>query len=115
MVAGKAESRRKGYGERLDSWKEIAVYLHRGVRTVQRWERLRGLPVHRLPGGRRSVICADRQEIDAWWHNRGVQLESDEASHKSRRWVSAVIWIAAALAGAALISLLTDLPVPGIG
>ena len=24
---------------RLDSWKEIAAYLNRGARTVQRWER----------------------------------------------------------------------------
>ena len=35
-------------GDRLDSWKEIAAYLGRGVRTVQRWEREEGLPVHRL-------------------------------------------------------------------
>jgi hypothetical protein len=33
---------------RLDSWKEIASYLGRGVRTVQRWECEEGLPVHRL-------------------------------------------------------------------
>lgn len=33
--------------ERLDSWKEIASYLKRDVRTVQRWERREGLPVHR--------------------------------------------------------------------
>lgn len=31
---------------RLDSWKEIAVYLGRDVRTVQRWERREGLPIH---------------------------------------------------------------------
>jgi len=29
----------------LDSWKEIAVFLRRGVRTVQRWEKTEGLPV----------------------------------------------------------------------
>jgi DNA-binding transcriptional regulator YiaG len=34
---------------RLDSWKEIAAYLKRGARTVQRWEREERLPVHRLP------------------------------------------------------------------
>ena len=33
--------------DRLDSWKEIAAYLNRGVRTVRRWEREEGLPVHR--------------------------------------------------------------------
>jgi hypothetical protein len=25
--------------DRLDSWKEVAAFLGRGVRTVQRWER----------------------------------------------------------------------------
>jgi len=33
--------------DRLDSWKEIAAFLNRGVRTVQRWEASEGLPVHR--------------------------------------------------------------------
>jgi hypothetical protein len=32
---------------RLESWKEIASYLRRTVRTVQRWEAAEGLPVHR--------------------------------------------------------------------
>src|SRR3989442_4777544 len=34
-------------GKKLDSWGEIASYLGREVRTVQRWERTEGLPVHR--------------------------------------------------------------------
>src|SRR6266566_1456182 len=28
---------------RLDSWKEIATYLHRDVKTVQRWEKREGM------------------------------------------------------------------------
>jgi hypothetical protein len=51
---------------RLDSWKDIAAYLRRNVRTVYRWEKEKGLPVHRLPGGSRRAICAFTQEIDAW-------------------------------------------------
>ena len=43
---------------RLDSWKEIAAYLGRGIRTVQRWERDEGLPVHRLLGTRRDSLPA---------------------------------------------------------
>lgn len=50
---------------RLDSWKEIAVYLGRGERTVKRWEEERALPVHRLPGGRGSVY-AFAVELDKW-------------------------------------------------
>src|SRR5207249_9472999 len=41
-----------GEGSRLDSWKEIAAYLGRGITTVQRWEQKEGLPVHRLPHAR---------------------------------------------------------------
>jgi hypothetical protein len=33
-------------GERLDSWKEIARYLNRGSRTVQRLEETSGLPIY---------------------------------------------------------------------
>ena len=38
--------------DRLDSWKEVAVHLGRSTRTVQRWEKEEGLPVHRreIPG-----------------------------------------------------------------
>jgi len=50
----------------LNSWKEIAQYLDRGVRTVQRWEHELNLPVRRPWGKRRSVVLALRHEIDAW-------------------------------------------------
>jgi TolB-like protein len=52
--------------ERLDSWKDIADYLSRDVRTVQRWERERSLPVHRLPGGPKPRIYAVKSELDLW-------------------------------------------------
>ena len=51
--------------ERLDSWKSIADYLHRDLATVRRWEKGRGLPVHRVAGTGRSVF-AYSAEIDAW-------------------------------------------------
>lgn len=50
---------------RLDSWKDIANYLGRDVRTVIRWEK-KGLPVHRVPGGQRQAVFAYTEEIDAW-------------------------------------------------
>jgi hypothetical protein len=53
-------------GPRLDSWKEIAAYLGRDVRTVVRWEKKRGLPVHRVPGGERQAVWAHAQELDSW-------------------------------------------------
>jgi hypothetical protein len=52
--------------ERLDSWKEIAAYLGRDLRTLRRWEEEKGLPIHRVPGGERRAVFAYRTEIDAW-------------------------------------------------
>jgi hypothetical protein len=50
----------------LNSWKEIATFLHRGVRTVQRWEREFELPVHRIGNGNRSPVFAFTAEIQLW-------------------------------------------------
>lgn len=63
--------------QRLDSWKEIASYVGRDERTVQRWELERSLPVHRLPGGRRGGVYAYRHELDAW-RASGQETASDE-------------------------------------
>lgn len=50
---------------RLDSWKEIAEYLGRDVRTAMRWAKAHGLPVRRVGGSGRTVF-AFNHEIDAW-------------------------------------------------
>ncbi len=55
--------------DRLESWKEIAAYLRRDVRTVQRWER-DGLPVHRHQRAQRPIPYAYKHELDAWWTGR---------------------------------------------
>src|SRR5665213_3333130 len=57
---------------RLDSWKEIALYVRRDVRTVIRWEKQKGLPVHRIPGGQRKAVFAYPHEIDHWRKNGHV-------------------------------------------
>jgi len=49
----------------LNTWKEIAAYLGRGVRTVQRWEAV-GLPVRRLRSSRHAPVVADVRDIDNW-------------------------------------------------
>jgi hypothetical protein len=56
--------------ERLDSWKEIARYLDRDERTVQRWETECALPVHRTPGRRRGSVFAYQHELDTWLAGR---------------------------------------------
>jgi predicted DNA-binding transcriptional regulator AlpA len=50
----------------LNSWKEIAQYVGRGVRTIQRWERELGFPVRRPRQRERSAVIAIRSEIDVW-------------------------------------------------
>ena len=63
---------RAGERRRLDSWKEIAAYLGRGIRTVQRWEREEGLPVHRLAHADRGSVFADPTELTEWWKSRQI-------------------------------------------
>lgn len=57
---------------RLNSWKEIAAYLDRGVRTVQRWERELQLPVHRIGKGKRSPVYTTSTELNFWLNTSGV-------------------------------------------
>ena len=58
-----------GQPRRLDSWKEIADYLGRDVRTAMRWAKSQQLPVRRVGGQGRSVF-AFTDEIDAWLAGR---------------------------------------------
>ena len=61
--------------DRLDSWKEIAAYLSRSVRTVTRWEREEGLPVHRHLHSKSGSVYAYKAELDAWWANQGTDID----------------------------------------
>jgi dipeptidyl aminopeptidase/acylaminoacyl peptidase len=58
--------------DRLDSWKEIASYLKKGVRTVQRWERTESLPIRRHGQDRPSSVFAYKSELDKWWQQQGI-------------------------------------------
>ncbi len=66
--------------DRLDSWKEIAVYLDRGVRTANRWEQEEDLPVHRHLHNKRETVYAYRSEIDTWLANRSRVLGNDRSA-----------------------------------
>ncbi len=81
--------------ERLDSWKEIAAYLRRDVRTVQRWEKSEGLPVRRHLHDTLGSIYAYRHELDAWREGRQPLANTQEPpvakrSRAHRRWVVVV-------------------------
>jgi tetratricopeptide (TPR) repeat protein len=61
--------------QRLDSWKEIAAFFGRDERTVNRWEKEKGLPVHRLPGAKGRVY-AYADELSQWLENsRPIRVE----------------------------------------
>lgn len=69
----------------LNSWKEIARYLNRGVRTVQRWEAELALPVRRPRGRRRSAVIAMRSEIDQWLNSCPLEARERVAGSSPER------------------------------
>jgi hypothetical protein len=60
--------------DRLDSWKEIAAYLKRDVRTVQRWEKREEMPVHRHLHDRMGSVYASRWGLDGWMRSRNLRI-----------------------------------------
>jgi len=66
---------------RLESWKEIAAYLHRDVSTVQRWEKREAMPVHRHHHHKLGSVYAFRAELDAWWVSRKSRLDANGSPH----------------------------------
>jgi len=67
--------------DRLSSWKDIALFLGRTVRTVQRWEKNDGLPVRRGGPGQRGAVVASKREINEWWERRGPTLHDERAAN----------------------------------
>jgi Tol biopolymer transport system component len=62
--------------DRLESWKEIASFLRRSIRTVQAWECSEGMPVHRLQHSKSGSVFAFRSELDKWQAQRTVTGET---------------------------------------
>lgn len=81
----------------LETWKEIAAYLNRDLRTVKRWEHSRGLPVHRLPGGSKASVYALREELDRWRQSATgpivEETQGSEATTKRSRtqWAAGIV------------------------
>ena len=63
--------------ELLESWKDIAGYLRRDIRTVQRWEKILGLPVHRVHNSKSGSVFAYKGEIDNWRRERMLKVARD--------------------------------------
>ena len=89
-------------GKTLNSWKEIAGRLGVTVRTVQRWEKIAGLPVYRGTG-KSARILAYAGEIDQWLAARGpAQAELEAAAAETRRARQVRYGVVAGLAALAL-------------
>lgn len=97
-------------GDRLDSWKEIAAYLKRDVRTVHRWEAEEGLPIRRHLHKKRGTVYAYRGELEAWWNARRPHTEEKESAHAGRprfhswRLLALVLSLCALLSAAAYVA-----------
>ncbi|MCM3903269.1 MAG: hypothetical protein ND866_16310 [Pyrinomonadaceae bacterium] len=71
--------------DRLDSWKEVAAYLKRDVRTVHRWEAEQGLPIRRHLHKKRATVYASKAEVEAWWNARQPRIEEQELAAPATR------------------------------
>jgi hypothetical protein len=66
-------------------WKQIAAYMNRGVRTVQRWEASEGLPVRRPNGNFHGYIYASSKDLDRWLASRSKNWKNDTTPAQPRR------------------------------
>jgi Tol biopolymer transport system component len=102
----------------LESWKEIAAYLKRAVRTVKRWERQESLPVRRHQHQSRASVYAYPSELDAWVASRQPETlrDDEEATPAIPRWrtltaLAAVLLLALVSAGSGPMSTQAQSPV----
>jgi hypothetical protein len=75
----------------LHGWKDIAAYLGRSVRSVQRWEATAGLPIRRIttPSGG-QIVYASRTEIDEWRRTSAIIPDADASVQDSPEGADAV-------------------------
>ena len=86
------------------------MYMRRDVKTVQRWEKREGMPVHRHVHDKAGSVYAFRSELDIWTGNRrlatpleGIAPDEERSVVRSARpkWQWALIAVAI-LSGLAL-------------
>lgn len=86
----------------LESWKEIAEYLHVTVRTAQRW-RDEGLPVHYLGTGPKARLVAYSDELDEWIRSGRYKNAGSREMPRSSHFPG---WLVPALLSALLLVLI---------
>ncbi|MBL8292301.1 MAG: hypothetical protein JNN08_10725, partial [Bryobacterales bacterium] len=80
--------------DRIEEWKDIAGYLGRSIKTVQRWQKDLGLPVQRESLAGRVRVFAYASELDEWMARHVLTSAGEEAQTARatgspwRRWIS---------------------------
>lgn len=72
----------------LSSWKEIAAFFGKGVRTVQRWEHELQLPVRRPHGSDKKIVLARTADLARWMGKQpasGHQVALQESMERVQR------------------------------
>jgi Helix-turn-helix domain len=62
--------------EILSGWKDIARYLGKGVRTVQRYAHEQGLPVRWVSRHRGGAVIARKSDLESWISSSATGQES---------------------------------------
>ena len=98
------DPRKPASPEQLDSWKEIAAYLKRDIRTVQRWEEKEDLPIHRHHHSRQGSVYAFRSELDGWLKTRNPSTETEDPPRDAElRFLKHIKWVKIAIPIAGLL------------
>ncbi len=99
--------------DRLESWKEIAAYMRRDVKTVQRWEKREGMPVHRHLHDKMGSVYAFRTELDAWTSHRRPTTPHEASIREAQphfaqrsRWLWALAAVGTVLVAGVVISVM---------
>jgi phage terminase Nu1 subunit (DNA packaging protein) len=67
----------------FSSWKEIATFFGKSVRTVQRWERTLGLPIIRPENTTGNIVLARVADLESWMEqpaNREIEMRTTAAA-----------------------------------
>jgi TolB-like protein/Flp pilus assembly protein TadD len=91
--------------KRLESWKQIAAYLGKDIRTAQLWEKNEGLPIHRQTHTARANVFAYDAELDRW-----VRARHEPPLARRRRWPWGVAGAVVASAGLLVVVALRERP-----
>jgi hypothetical protein len=81
-------------GNLLSSWKEIGAYLKCTVRSAIRWEKERGLPVHRSKEAPGTRVYAFKAELDDWLRQQALRPAAPSESRPVARSTRKALLIA---------------------